>query len=139
MSGATPLLYDLEGFAGVSVAEADHGLCRVVIMQTAAEHACPWCGVIAGVRPCDVRESRVSDLPMGHHRLEVTLAEAPLPLPRNCLSAAGVDRRHARNDAPQTIQTWWPEVDAFLRLRVTNAPTEGANRVIKQIKRTGCG
>jgi len=39
----------------------------------------------------------------------------------------------------QTIQTWWPEIEAFLRLRVTNARTEGTNRVIKQIKRTGCG
>ncbi len=36
----------------------------------------------------------------------------------------------------QTIQTWWPEIEAFLRLRVTNARTEGTNRVIKQIKRT---
>jgi len=39
----------------------------------------------------------------------------------------------------QTIQTWWPEIAAFLRLRVTNARTEGTSRVIKQIKRTGCG
>ncbi len=33
----------------------------------------------------------------------------------------------------------WPAVAAFLRLRVTNARTKGANRIIKQIKRTGCG
>jgi len=39
----------------------------------------------------------------------------------------------------ETIQTWWPAVEAFLRLRVTNARTEGTNRVIKQLKRTGCG
>lgn len=39
----------------------------------------------------------------------------------------------------ETISTWWPAVEAFLRLRVTNARTEGANRVIKQIKRVGCG
>ncbi len=38
-----------------------------------------------------------------------------------------------------TIETWWPHVEAFLRLRITNARTEGTNRVIKQIKRTGCG
>lgn len=37
-----------------------------VIMQIASEHACPRCGVIAGVRPHDVRESRVKDLPMSH-------------------------------------------------------------------------
>ena len=28
---------------------------------------------------------------------------------------------------------------AFLKLRVTNARTEGSNRVIKQLKRVGCG
>jgi transposase len=39
----------------------------------------------------------------------------------------------------ETMSTWWPAVEAFLRLRVTNARTEGTNRVIKQIKRTGCG
>ena len=39
----------------------------------------------------------------------------------------------------QTVQTWWPAIEAFLRLRITNTRTEGTNRVIKQIKRTGCG
>jgi transposase len=39
----------------------------------------------------------------------------------------------------ETIDHWWPAVEAFLRLRVTNARTEGTNRVIKQIKRVGCG
>ena len=38
-----------------------------------------------------------------------------------------------------TVQTWWPEIKAFLRLRVTNARTEGTNRILKQIKRVGCG
>jgi len=35
----------------------------------------------------------------------------------------------------ETIDTWWPAIEAFLRLGVTNARTEGGNRVIKQIKR----
>jgi transposase len=39
----------------------------------------------------------------------------------------------------ETVETWWPEVLAFLRLRVTNARTEGVNRTIKTIKRVGCG
>jgi transposase len=38
-----------------------------------------------------------------------------------------------------TIETWWPAVEAFLRLRITNARTEGYNRIIKQIKRVACG
>lgn len=39
----------------------------------------------------------------------------------------------------ETIDTWWPEIEAYLRLNITNARTEGANRTIKQIKRVGCG
>ena len=38
-----------------------------------------------------------------------------------------------------TVDTWWPAIVAFLRLRITNTRTEGANRVIKQPKRIGCG
>ena len=35
----------------------------------------------------------------------------------------------------ETISTWRPAIEAFLRLGVTNARTEGTNRVIKHIKR----
>ena len=51
----------------------------------------------------------------------------------------------ARVDIPEltrlatTIDTWWPAVEAFLRLRVTNARTEGYNTNIKLIKRTARG
>jgi len=38
-----------------------------------------------------------------------------------------------------TIEKWWPEIEGFLELGVTNARTEGYNRVIKQIKRVACG
>jgi transposase len=38
-----------------------------------------------------------------------------------------------------TIQTWWPAVLVALIERVTNARTEGFNRIIKQTKRVGCG
>jgi len=38
-----------------------------------------------------------------------------------------------------TIEKWWPEIEGFLELSVTNARTEGYNRVIKQIKRVACG
>lgn len=38
-----------------------------------------------------------------------------------------------------TVETWWPAIEAYLRLRVTNARTEGYNRKIKQIKRVSCG
>jgi transposase len=38
-----------------------------------------------------------------------------------------------------TIETWWPAVLTALTENVTNARTEGFNRIIKQVKRVGCG
>ena len=51
----------------------------------------------------------------------------------------------AQADVPEltrlagTVETWRPAIEAYLRLRVTNARTEGYNRKIKQIKRVACG
>jgi len=71
MSDATSLLYDLPGFVVVSLEEISPQLRRVVVMQAAAEHGCPRCGVLVGGRPYDIRESRIKDLPMGDRLLEV--------------------------------------------------------------------
>lgn len=38
-----------------------------------------------------------------------------------------------------TVETWWPEIEAFINTGITNAKTEGLNRLIKQVKRSGCG
>lgn len=38
-----------------------------------------------------------------------------------------------------TVETWWPEIEAFLDTGITNAKTEGLNRLVKQVKRCGCG
>ena len=38
-----------------------------------------------------------------------------------------------------TVQTWWPAILAFLHTGITNARTEGTNRLIKQVKRAACG
>ena len=39
----------------------------------------------------------------------------------------------------QTIEKWWPEIEAFCRTRITNAKTEGTNRLIKDVGRRACG
>lgn len=39
----------------------------------------------------------------------------------------------------ETIDTWWPAVEVFLTTGITNARTEGTNRLIKQVKRAACG
>lgn len=38
-----------------------------------------------------------------------------------------------------TIETWWPAIETALVEGITNARTEGFNRIIKQTKRVGCG
>ena len=38
-----------------------------------------------------------------------------------------------------TIDTWWPAVLVALTEDVTNARTEGYNRLVKQVKRVACG
>ena len=39
----------------------------------------------------------------------------------------------------ETIETWWPAIAVFLATGLTNARTEGTNRLIKQVKRAACG
>jgi transposase len=38
-----------------------------------------------------------------------------------------------------TIETWWPETLTFLHTGITNAGSEGTNRVIKTVAREACG
>jgi transposase len=37
------------------------------------------------------------------------------------------------------VQTWWPQILAFLHTGITNAGSEGTNRVIKTIARDAYG
>ena len=39
----------------------------------------------------------------------------------------------------ETVDAWWPEILAFCQLGVTNAATEGTNRLVKNVKRHACG
>ncbi len=51
----------------------------------------------------------------------------------------------ANTDVPElhrlatTVETWWPEIERFLHTGLTNARTEGINRVIKDVGRRACG
>jgi hypothetical protein len=38
-----------------------------------------------------------------------------------------------------TIEAWWPETLLFLQTGLTNARTEGINRVVKDVGRRACG
>jgi transposase len=54
-------------------------------------------------------------------------------------------RRCAESGLPElerlatTVETWWPEILAFIRTGVTNAGSEGTNRVIKTVARNAYG
>ena len=39
----------------------------------------------------------------------------------------------------ETIETWWPAIEVFLTTNLSNARTEGTNKLIKQVKRAACG
>jgi len=43
------------------------------------------------------------------------------------------------NTLATTVETWWPAIEAFIATGITNARTEGINRLIKQVKRSACG
>jgi hypothetical protein len=38
-----------------------------------------------------------------------------------------------------TVQTWWPQILAFIHTGITNAGSEGTNRVIKTVARDAYG
>ncbi len=46
---------------------------------------------------------------------------------------------HETTRLATTIECWRPHILVFLQLGVTNARTEGFNRIIKQTKRVACG
>ena len=43
------------------------------------------------------------------------------------------------NTLASTVETWWPAIEAFIDTGITNARTEGINRLLKQVKRSACG
>jgi hypothetical protein len=38
-----------------------------------------------------------------------------------------------------TVETWWPAIEALIATGITNAKTEGINRLVRQVKRSACG
>jgi transposase len=51
-------------------------------------------------------------------------------------ASSSIDELHT---LATTVETWWPEIEAFIDTGITNAKTEGLNRLVKQVKRSGCG
>ena len=76
-------------------------------------------------------------------RLRMLLAESEPARIRDALwrfydAAAAADMPET-NRLASTVETWWPAILVALTEDVTNARTEGFNRIIKQTKRVACG
>jgi transposase len=79
--------------------------------------------------------------------LRGVLALARTSPARHVVRARLADFYHwcARADIPElhrlatTVENWWPEIERFLHTGLTNARTEGINRVIKDVGRRACG
>lgn len=76
-------------------------------------------------------------------RLRMLLRESDPARIRQALytfyDAAARADMHETTRLAVTIETWWPAILVALTDDVTNARTEGFNRIIKQTKRVGCG
>jgi transposase len=76
-------------------------------------------------------------------RLRMLLAQTDRDRIRDALwrfydAAAAADMPETTRLAT-TVETWWPAILVALTADVTNARTEGINRIIKQTKRVACG
>lgn len=150
MGDATSLLFDLPGFRVVSCGENDIGGRRVVVRQVADEPACPRCGVLVGGTRYDLRESRVTDLPVGSRPLLVvwrkrryrcgerrgpqqifTERSGQLPprrrrtvwLRRKLEQAASGSARALSDVAADYDVSWWSGNDALVTAAVARAST----------------
>ena len=120
MSDATSVLFGLEHeFSVLERRRVDTTAVKVIIEQAAREGPCPECGVFSGTVK-DRPVVRLKDLPTFGQTVQLWW-------------------RKRRVICDETIQTWWPAILTALINDVDNARTEGFNRIIKQVKRTGCG
>jgi transposase len=114
------------------------------LLLTGAEHLSPkqWRRLTATLDRCDPT-NEIGAAWGVKERLRLLLAESEPSKIRwrladfydAALDAAMPETTRLAN----TIQTWWPAILVALTENVTNARTEGFNRIIKQTKRVGCG
>jgi transposase len=114
------------------------------LLLTAAEHLSPrqWKRLGALLDNCDPT-GEIGAAWGVKERLRMLLAEyEPSKIRRRLADFydAAIDARLPEaTRLAETIQTWWPAILVALTEDVSNARTEGFNRIIKQTKRVGCG
>lgn len=114
------------------------------LLLTGADHltAKQWARLTATLQRCDPT-NEIGAAWGVKERLRMLLAESEPSKIRWRLADfydAAIDANMAETTRlASTIQTWWPAILVALTEQVTNARTEGFNRIIKQTKRVGCG
>ena len=114
------------------------------LLLTGADHlsAKQWQRLNATLERCDPTEEIGAAWGV-KERLRMLLAEhEPSKIRRRLADFydAAIDAQIAEaTRLARTVETWWPAVLAALTHDLTNARTEGFNRIIKQVKRVGCG
>ena len=101
---------------------------------------------VARLRATLANEDVTNEIGAAHavkERLRLLLAESDPALIRARLfdfyNAAADSHMEETTRLAKTIETWWPAILTALTEDVTNARTEGFNRIIKDTKRVGCG
>ena len=101
---------------------------------------------VARLQATLAREDTTNEIGAAHavkERLRLLLAESDPTIIRARLfdfyNAAADSHMDETTRLAKTIQTWWPAILTALTEDVTNARTEGFNRIIKDTKRVGCG
>ena len=114
------------------------------LLLTGADHltAKQWARLNATLQRCDPT-NEIGAAWGVKERLRMLLAESQPSKIRWRLADfydAALDANMAETTRlAKTIQAWWPAILVALTEQVTNARTEGFNRIIKQTKRVGCG
>ena len=113
------------------------------LLLTGADHLSPkqWSGLTATLDRCDSMNEIGAAWAM-KERLRLLLGESEPSKIRWRLAdfyVAALDPRWPPSRLATTVQTWWPAILVALTEQVTNARTEGFNRIIKQTTRVGCG
>jgi transposase len=114
------------------------------LLLTGAEHlsAKQWRRLDAMLDRCDPTKE-IGAAWAVKERLRLLLVEHEPPKIRRRLAdfyEAAIDAAMPETTRlAQTIQAWWPAILVALTHEVSNARTEGFNRIIKQTKRVGCG
>lgn len=114
------------------------------LLLTGYEHL--WTKQVARLQATLASEDATNEIGAAHavkERLRLLLTESDPPRIRACLfdfyKAAADSHMDETTRLARAIESWWPAILTALTEDVTNARTEGFNRIIKYTKRVGCG